>query len=319
MTTIFSRIIFRQRTRYDAIDIIVAVAYFWLYPHISCFAERRSFISHTYIPGLPFFFAAFCTHPTNNMPTLVCSFFCLEGLADGYAWELRRRLICRASDPTLNNNEGLSTTRTTTTTRTSSTPNKERLHFQTAVDGSASSLVISCAVDDSAVAPPCPVRLEELTAIGENKAAELSGFHEQHQSDVGPVAASTASHSNVAPVGISVRGSKDRDRAESSGLVFALLEVSLRCRHAWLCSEAFCEATEIMGNGDGNGLPANPRELAALIALLQRFLSALFLVGGKEEKKEEVSREDKDDEEKEEEKEEEEEKDGSNDKRAVDI
>lgn len=58
--------------------------------------------------------------------------------------------------------------------------------------------------------------------------------------------------------------------------VHALLEASLRCRHQWLCREAFREASLMMGRGDGAGLPRHPRELTALLFTLQRILSAVF-------------------------------------------
>lgn len=35
----------------------------------------------------------------------------------------------------------------------------------------------------------------------------------------------------------------------------------------------------MMGSGGGEGLPPRPQELTALLAVLERFLSALFLFG----------------------------------------
>eukprot|EP00903_Cladosiphon_okamuranus_P005904 g5838.t1 len=68
----------------------------------------------------------------------------------------------------------------------------------------------------------------------------------------------------------------------AESVVFAVLEASLRCCHSWLCREAFGEAVAMMGHGDGEGLPASPRELTAVIALLQRCLSLLRVADGRE-------------------------------------
>lgn len=78
----------------------------------------------------------------------------------------------------------------------------------------------------------------------------------------------------------------DQHHAESA--VFAMLEASLRCRHGWLCQEAFGEAATMMGGGDGEGLPAPPRELTAVIGLLQRFLSLSWVAGGRHSEDQEV-------------------------------
>ena len=59
--------------------------------------------------------------------------------------------------------------------------------------------------------------------------------------------------------------------------MFAMLEASLRCSHGWLCEEAFREAASRMGHGGGEGLPASPRELTAVIVLLQEFLPLLWV------------------------------------------
>lgn len=55
----------------------------------------------------------------------------------------------------------------------------------------------------------------------------------------------------------------------------AILEGGLRCRHDWLCTEAFREASAMIGSGDGEGLPPSPRELTALLGLLQQVVSTL--------------------------------------------
>lgn len=49
--------------------------------------------------------------------------------------------------------------------------------------------------------------------------------------------------------------------------------------HRWLCGEAFRLASATMGSGDGRGLPPHPRDLTALLALLHRFVSVLFVAG----------------------------------------
>lgn len=72
-------------------------------------------------------------------------------------------------------------------------------------------------------------------------------------------------------------GSNFDHHEAKSAVVFAMLEASLRCCHGWLCEEAFREAAAMMGNGDGEGLPPAPRELTAVIVLLQHFLSLLWV------------------------------------------
>lgn len=69
---------------------------------------------------------------------------------------------------------------------------------------------------------------------------------------------------------------KHTEGAERKKNAHALLEASLRCRHEWLCREAFREASSVMGRGDGEGLPSHPRELTALLVLLRRLLSVVF-------------------------------------------
>lgn len=65
-------------------------------------------------------------------------------------------------------------------------------------------------------------------------------------------------------------------------MVFAVLEASLRSGHGWLSVEAFREASAMMGSGDGEGLPPPPRKLAAVLAVLQRFMNFLWVAGSKQ-------------------------------------
>ncbi|CAM9240947.1 unnamed protein product, partial [Ectocarpus sp. 8 AP-2014] len=75
-------------------------------------------------------------------------------------------------------------------------------------------------------------------------------------------------------------------RHGADSTVFAVLEGGLRCRHDWLCAEAFRETSATIGSGDGEGLPPSPRELTALLGLLQQVVSNLRVAAEGSQKEE---------------------------------
>ena len=68
-------------------------------------------------------------------------------------------------------------------------------------------------------------------------------------------------------------------RWQEESVIFAVLEASIHSGHGWLCEKAFREMSVMMGNGDGKGLPPPPRKLTAVLTLLQRFMSLLWVAG----------------------------------------
>lgn len=72
--------------------------------------------------------------------------------------------------------------------------------------------------------------------------------------------------------------------------VISVLGVSLRCRHEWLCHEAFRLAVAVLEEkekeeGEARGLPpAHSRELTLLLDLVQQIISTVLLTNNVEDR-----------------------------------
>lgn len=176
-----------------------------------------------------------------------------QAQADGYALELRRRL--QLSHP-LTTQESLAAS--LGPAQPPENPPPPEMALPTAVDGSS--------VSKSVIA-----RISRSSSPGEEPSnhIDIKGKPE----DVVEI----SNGRQLLPAGVPSNGGRNsRGLVDEMGL-FGLLEASLRCQHCWLCSEAFREVSAMLGSGDGRGLPPKPRDLTAVLSLLQSLISVLFV------------------------------------------
>lgn len=248
--------------------------YFWVRSEGPCFIPSRL------IPSLriPLLFDAGARSPNHaertNPPKT-------QAQADGYAHEARRRL---GAPPTTCADQSTKNAQDDAEPTVGRPPITTEAAAPSAHDFGGSS---TRSIDSDAGS-------EQPGSLGIAPAGTRGGVDARQASGTDPLESGGESARRCSDVGSSsgggggVRrgcgGSSRFDQHPAESVVFAMLEASLRCSHGWLCREAFGEAAAMMGHGDGEGLPASPRELTTVIVLLQRCLSLLWVADGRRRK-----------------------------------